>query len=129
MVLALRRRYTSRMMDWRERFWAKVEKTDGCWLWTAATFPGGYGLFKRGTLSSASPERAHRLSFEMAHGRPPKRGLLVCHTCDNPRCVRPEHLWEGTVSENAQDAVSKGRWGTGPYPRRKGQESPNAKLT
>lgn len=96
--------------DWRDRFWAKVRKTGGCWLWTAAAFPDGYGLFKLGTKATDGPVRAHRLSFELAHGRPPRKGLLVCHTCDNPRCVRPDHLWEGTVSENARDSIAKGRW-------------------
>jgi hypothetical protein len=86
------------------RFWAKVEKTEGCWLWTGSLDTHGYGsLFWGGTT-----RRASRVSLILA-GRPPPDGMLVCHTCDNPRCVRPEHLFLGTNLDNARDCIRKGR--------------------
>lgn len=82
-------------------FWAKVQKTDSCWLWTAALNKDGYGVYGRG-------EGAHRYSYRLAFGEIPS-GKLVCHRCDNPRCVRPEHLFVGTQKDNIQDALSKNR--------------------
>jgi hypothetical protein len=81
-----------------ERFWSKVIKTDTCWLW-----PGkgkGYGWF--------GDHRAHRVAFFLTHKRLPK-DKLICHRCDNPRCVRPDHLFEGTYQDNAKDAYHKGK--------------------
>lgn len=88
-----------------ERFWEKVEKTDGCWLWTASLTNKGYGEFR---LNEPSPILAHRVAYELAHGPIPP-GLFVCHHCDNPPCVRPDHLFLGTQKDNAQDMVRKGR--------------------
>ena len=86
-----------------ERFWAKVEKSDGCWLWAGA-LTKGYGqvsIDKRNTY-------AHRLSWEIHYGPIPK-GLFVCHKCDTPRCVRPDHLFVGTCADNIADMWAKGR--------------------
>ena len=85
-----------------ERFWPKVEPepNSGCWLWNGAVDKRGYGRLGR-TL-------AHRISYEIAYGRP-GRGLYVCHTCDVPGCVRPDHLFLGTQSDNIRDAATKGR--------------------
>lgn len=83
-----------------ERFWPKVEKTDGCWLWTANTRPNGYGLF--GSVG------AHRVAYELCVGPIPS-GMYVCHRCDNPACVRPDHLFVGTQLDNMRDMVTKGR--------------------
>lgn len=90
------------------RFWDKVDRRgpDECWPWQGGTVAGGYGQIRgegRGWI------RAHRLSFQMAHGRPVAPGLIVLHTCDNPPCVNPAHLVEGTYSDNSQDCVRKGR--------------------
>lgn len=94
-----------------ERFWARVHK-DGptlahmdspCWIWTGARDQSGYGTLGCRTHT----ERAHRVAFWIRHGRESR--ALVCHHCDNPPCCNPEHLFEGTKSDNALDMVSKGR--------------------
>lgn len=89
------------------RFWSKVRKGEGCWEWTGYCFHGlGYGMIRRpgdnGRLLT------HRVSWEMAYGAIPA-GLLVCHRCDNRKCVRPDHLFLGTHKDNTRDMVSKGR--------------------
>jgi hypothetical protein len=96
------------------RFWAKVDKTPGhgpqgeCWIWTAATMPRGYGIF--GLHPYYSSFLAHRISWFIAHGLLP-RDALILHTCDNPPCVRPNHLFQGTQLDNVQDCLKKGRFG------------------
>lgn len=90
------------------RFWKKVEKTNDCWLWIAGKYPDGYGVFWNGTTYDG----AHRISWELHYGEIPK-GMLVCHTCDNPPCVNPEHLWIGTKKDNNNDRTKKGRDGIG----------------
>lgn len=87
-----------------ERFWSKVEKTDGCWIWKASTRHGGYGQFWDGKRKVA----AHRFLFESSYG-PVGDGIEICHKCDNPPCVRLDHLFAGTKTDNMRDAWSKGR--------------------
>lgn len=88
-----------------ERFWAKVQKTDGCWLWTAAyTNPRGYGVI----VDHGRNKQAHRVSYELAYG-PVPAGKFVCHRCDNRICVRPDHLFAGSHYDNQLDKISKGR--------------------
>jgi hypothetical protein len=81
-----------------ERFWPKVAKSDGCWLWLASTDARGYGQIlspgRRG-----KPLAAHRVSYELAYG-PIGSGLVIDHLCRNSRCVRPEHLEAVTQAEN-----------------------------
>jgi hypothetical protein len=88
------------------RFWSKVSKSpDGCWEWTAGRlFEGDYGAYRY----QGRTQRAHRVSWEMLFGKIPE-GFVICHACDNPRCVRPEHLFLGTHKDNMQDMVRKGR--------------------
>lgn len=96
-----------------ERLWPRVNK-DGptmpgmdtpCWLWTGGEC-GGYGEIRIGLRGPRYG--AHRASWVVAHGDVPD-GLHVCHRCDNPKCVRPEHLWLGTMAQNMADKMAKGR--------------------
>lgn len=87
-----------------ERFWSKVNKTGGCWEWTAAANVKGYGRF----MFEGRVQYAHRLSYAFAFGGI-SEGLLVCHRCDNPKCVNPAHLFLGTNMDNIQDCCAKGR--------------------
>lgn len=96
------------------RFWANVAKGDGCWLWTAALNKAGYGRFASGTKNLF----AHRVSWEMANGRPIPRGKYACHRCDTPACVRPDHLFIGTALDNTHDLLTKGR---APYQKRRAE--------
>lgn len=90
-----------------ESFWARVEKTDGCWWWRGKRDSNGYGLLRtRGP--HRKDVRAHRVSWHLSRG-PIPNGLCVCHRCDEPLCVRPDHLFLGTRRDNSQDMVRKGR--------------------
>lgn len=93
-----------------ERFWKKVQKGDGCWMWTGATW-GNYGRLgvMVGPLGARKQRdvRAHHLSYFLAHGHWPIKHVL--HTCDQPLCVNPDHLWEGSPKENTADMTTKGR--------------------
>ena len=90
-----------------ERFWSKVRKTDTCWIWTAGLQgSNGYGYFR--ISEQDGNVVAHRYSYELSNGLIPS-GMLVCHTCDNPQCVNPNHLWLGSHKDNSCDAVNKKR--------------------
>jgi hypothetical protein len=86
------------------RFWSKVTKTPTCWLWKRAHHNFGYGTFYDGRRL----QKAHRVSYEFTHGPIPD-GLCVLHRCDNPACVRPDHLFVGTRTDNNRDMTAKGR--------------------
>jgi hypothetical protein len=92
-------------LTFEERFWAKVEKTDGCWLWRAKT-NGKYGQFYVTGIGHCG---AHRVSWGIAFGVIPAE-LHVCHRCDTPLCVRPDHLFLGTRRDNMRDCVAKNRF-------------------
>ena len=108
-----------------DRFWEKVQKADGCWVWTGTRHPSGHGNIGLGGRAARNIG-AHRVSW-MLHYGPIPAGLCVCHTCDNPPCVRPDHLFLGTRADNNDDMRTKGR--NVPIPVRRGEVHPRAKLT
>ena len=87
-----------------DRFWQRVAKGVDCWLWTRGCYPSGYGKIAVGKRAF----RAHRIAWELTRGPIPD-GLFVLHACDNPPCVRPDHLFLGDRLDNARDALKKGR--------------------
>lgn len=107
-----------------DRFWAKVDKNPGhgpgreCWIWTGSRDEFGYGRFNR----NGSGGSAHRAGYEITVGAIPA-GFVIRHKCDNPACVRPDHLETGTSQDNSDDQVNRGR---ARAPR--GVESGHAKL-
>lgn len=104
----------------QERFWRKVDKNGptpdpvlygdigACWVWTAGFFNDGYGAYKW----NGQNRRTHRFSWMLRHGHV-RDGLWVLHRCDNPACVRVDHLWLGTSEENTADRHTKGRSASG----------------
>jgi hypothetical protein len=98
-----------------ERFWSRVNKTESCWLWTGRTNEGGYGLIDLPRINRAKgrPILAHRLAWLLHYGAWPLNALHNCPGGDNPACVRIEHLWEGTLTENNRDMFAKGRYQRG----------------
>ena len=104
-----------------QRFWAKVNKTESCWIWNAGCSTGGYGLLKKGSKGTIE---SHRASW-IIHNGPIPKGLCVLHDCpsgDNRLCVNPNHLWIGTKTENNQDRDLKNR-------QAKGEGNGKSKLT
>lgn len=93
---------------YKEKFLSRIKKdSNKCWIWTG--YFGGSGKFQYGRLSfNKKYVAAHRFSFEYHKEKIPK-GMLVCHTCDNPKCVNPEHLFIGTYKDNNIDSVDKNR--------------------
>jgi len=112
-----------------DRFGDKVDKSprgSGCWLWTGTVTSRGYG--KIGLGSAVEGEvLAHRLSWELANGKPVPDSLYVLHRCDNPLCVNPDHLFVGSQADNVHDMMTKGR-DCHPNPAI-GERNGNSKLT
>lgn len=91
-----------------DNFWSRVDKSGDCWIWTGAKNRRGYGV----TSVDHRQVRAHRLAWEYTHGSIPGR-QYVCHTCDNPPCCNPAHLFLGTHEDNMRDRSMKKRVPTG----------------
>jgi hypothetical protein len=109
--------YTKRPSE-DDRFWSKVDiaADDECWEWNAGEARGGYGKYAyRGKTITA-----HRMSYIIANGAIPD-GLMICHSCDNRKCVNPAHLWTGTHMDNMTDCLNKHR-------TLKGEKNGNSKL-
>lgn len=109
-----------RVTDAPARFWAKVQKTDGCWLWMGKRTAAGYG---KNVRMGGRQFFAHRLAWVLTHGSIPD-GMWVLHRCDNPPCVRPDHLFLGDSQDNVDDMRAKGRG-----PDLRGEKSAGAVLT
>jgi len=99
------------IQNYKEHLENKTEKIPigGCWIWTGAKHPDGYGSIKY----KNQPWKVHRLSYLVYKGEIAES--LVLHSCDNPSCINPEHLFLGTASDNMKDMVSKGRKKGGNY--------------
>ncbi len=96
-----------------KRFWAKVNKTKGCWEWTAScNIESGYGQIQWKRDGERTVLTAHVASWLINKG-PIPRGLCVLHVCDNRKCVRPEHLFLGTLADNNADMKAKDRHARG----------------
>lgn len=107
-----------------ERFWAKVQKSDTCWLWVGHIAKSGYGM--AWDVLSQRVVKAHRKSWELSNGSIPD-ALCVLHKCDVRNCVRPSHLFLGTRKDNAEDRDRKGRLVKRSAPI--GELNPKAKLS
>lgn len=104
--------------DMRDRLMAKVVVTpSGCWEWQGSKDKHGYGVM----VTGKSPFRAHRVSYVLHKGPLPPEAV-VCHNCDNPGCVNPDHLYSGTHKTNGEDRVSRSR-------SARGERNGRAKLT
>lgn len=102
-----------------DRFEAKIAKGDGCWEWTASLAGKGYGQMK--LPKQRKQEYSHRLAYMIYKGPIPD-GMYICHTCDNPKCCNPDHLFLGTSSDNHIDMKQKNR-------HLNGEKNATAKLT
>lgn len=100
-----RRCYLAALPTDVERFWANVRKgtPNECWEWQGGRYTQGYGAI----YFQGKHMKAHRVAFLLARGRLPTAN--ACHTCDNPPCVNPSHLFDGTPLSNNRDKIAKGR--------------------
>lgn len=94
-------------------FWANIKKDfeNNCWEWKGAKNRHGYGvIYSYSSFKKYAHLRAHRVSWEIYNAEEIPNGLYICHHCDNPSCVNPNHLFLGTQKDNILDSVRKGRF-------------------
>jgi hypothetical protein len=115
-----------------ERFWSYVHKQpgDGCWEWIGYRYASGYGRLH----CEGKGRRATHIAIYLATGEWPPADMIVCHKCDNPACVRADHLFIGTKSDNMHDMVKKQRYAKSHRPHerpnaRRGESHERAKVT
>lgn len=89
-----------------DRFLGKIEKTKSCWLWLGSRSGKGYGSF----WLNGRKRPASQVAWSMANKQSFPSGMFACHTCDNPKCVNPDHIFVGTPKDNTQDAILKNRF-------------------
>lgn len=112
------------------RFWEKVDVSSGCWEWQATTISRGYGYFWVGSSDQFDSDReySHRVAYELFCGDICD-GEYVLHSCDNPKCVNPDHLRTGTQEDNMRDAMEKDRMVLPELPDNSGEKHGGSKLT
>ena len=91
-----------------EQFWSRVQKTEFCWLWMGSRDVNGYGLVRKWVDGKSKQLLTHRVAYLLTYNEIPD-GLSVCHACDNPPCVNPDHLFLGTFRTNILDRWRKER--------------------
>lgn len=110
------------------RFWGRVDKGEGCWIWCGYRNSTGYGQVEKMAAGKRYVMLCHRVAWSLENGPVPE-GMLILHSCDNPRCVNPGHLRVGTVQENATNRMARGRHVVSEAQRRKGPTHPAARYT
>ncbi|KKM71988.1 hypothetical protein LCGC14_1424930 [marine sediment metagenome] len=105
------------------KFWSLVDIAGpkDCWEWQSTRWAFGYGYYFTGV---GRPERAHVIAYCLHHGLEPEdlNGLLTCHSCDNPPCCNPAHLWLGTRADNNRDCREKDRQNCGRNGRKRSEQ-------
>lgn len=111
----------------KARFHKYTQTGDDCWIWIGLKDTKGYGRMSISKNNKAVPVFAHRVSWSIHNDSTIPSGMCVCHSCDNPSCVNPDHLFLGTIKDNVQDCINKGRKTHPPHPA--GVDHPEAKFT
>ena len=96
------------MKSLEERFWKKVNKSEGCWDWTGCLDKAGYGRIIGKVNGKWEVLYAHRFSWELENKQPFPDNLESCHVCNNRKCVNPAHIHPGTTAQNTTDAIKAG---------------------